>query len=62
MKLDTGKTDMRFVKIAKVVYIRKEDVMAYLENMAIYEPHDELTHDASLRLNEAARLLGGIGA
>jgi hypothetical protein len=62
MKLDTGKTDMRFVKIAKVVYIRKEDVMAYLENMARYEPHDELTHDASLRLKEAASLLGGIGA
>ena len=62
MESTKDRMDIRFVKIAKVVYVRKEDIVAYLEDMADYEPHDELTHDASLRLNEAARLLGGIGA
>jgi len=57
----SGKTDMRFVKIAKVVYVRKEDVVNYLTEMADYEPNDETPHDAGLRLEEAARLLGGIG-
>jgi hypothetical protein len=56
-----GKTDMRFVKVANVVYVRKDDIVSYLENMAEYEPHDEFTHDASLRLKEAAKLLGEIG-
>ena len=55
------KTDMRFVKIAKTVYIRKEDIVSYLLDMAAYEPNDETPHDAGLRLEEAARLLGGIG-
>jgi hypothetical protein len=53
---------MRFIKDDKVVYIRKEDVIIYLLNMAITESHNETSHDASLRLKEAARLLGGIGA
>ena len=56
-----SKTDMRFLKVANVVYVRKDDIVSYLENMAEYEPHDEVTHDASLRLKEAAKLLGGIG-
>jgi hypothetical protein len=54
--------DMRFVKIAKVVYVRKEDIVAYLMEMVEYEPNNETPHDAGLRLEEAARLLGGIGA
>ena len=62
MESAKNRMDIRFVKIAKVVYVRKEDLVSYLEEMADYEPHDEVTHDASLRLNEAARLLGGIGA
>ena len=62
MESTKNRTDIRFVKIAKVVYVRKEDIVTYLEDMAHYEPHDEVAHDASLRLNEAARLLGGIGA
>ena len=56
-----NRMDIRFVKIAKVVYVRKEDLVSYLEEMADYEPHDEVTHDASLRLKEAAKLLGEIG-
>ena len=56
-----SRMDIRFVKIAKIVYVRKEDIVAYLEDMAEYEPHDEVTHDASLRLKEAAKLLGEIG-
>lgn len=56
-----SKTDMRFLKVANVVYVRKDDIVSYLENMAEYEPHDEVTHDASLRLKEAAKLLGEIG-
>jgi hypothetical protein len=43
------------------VYVRKDDIVSYLEDMAEYEPHDEVTHDASLRLKEAAKLLGEIG-
>jgi hypothetical protein len=57
-----SRMDIRFVKIAKVVYVRKEDVVNYLMEMAEYEPNDETPHDAGLRLEEAARLLGGIGA
>ena len=56
-----SRMDIRFVKIAKIVYVRKDDIVSYLENMAEYEPHDEVTHDASLRLKEAAKLLGEIG-
>jgi hypothetical protein len=55
------KTDMRFVKISKVVYVRKEDIVNYLLEMAVCEPNNETPHDAGLRLEEAARLLGGIG-
>lgn len=55
--IQNNRTDMRFVKIAKVVYVCKEYIMAYLREMADYEPHD-----AGLRLEEAVRLLGGIGA
>ena len=61
MESAENRTDIRFVKIAKVVYVRKEDLVSYLEEMADYEPHDEVTHDASLRLKEAAKLLGEIG-
>jgi len=56
-----SRMDIRFVKIAKIVYVRKDDIVSYLENMAEYEPHDEVTNDASLRLKEAAKLLGEIG-
>jgi hypothetical protein len=52
----TTKTDVRFVKIAKTVYLRKEDIVAYLLTMAETEPMD--TKD---RLEEAARLLGAVG-
>ena len=61
MRSTKSRMDIRFVKIAKIVYVRKEDIVAYLEDMAEYEPHDEVTHDASLRLKEAAKLLGEIG-
>ena len=61
MESAKNRMDIRFVKIAKVVYVRKEDIVSYLEEMADYEPHDEVTHDASLRLKEAAKLLGEIG-
>ena len=61
MESAENRTDIRFVKIAKVVYVRKEDIISYLLDMAAYEPHDEVTHDASLRLKEAAKLLGEIG-
>jgi len=56
-----NRMDIRFIKIAKVVYVRKEDVVNYLSEMADYEPNNETPHDAGLRLEEAARLLGGIG-
>ena len=56
-----GRIDMRFIKVANVVYVRKDDIVSYLEDMAEYEPHDEVTHDASLRLKQAAKLLGEIG-
>ena len=61
MESAKNRTDIRFVKIAKVVYVRKEDILAYLKEMTACKA-DEVGHDASLRLNEAARLLGGIGA
>ena len=61
MESTKNRTDIRFVKIAKVVYVRKEDIVGYLKEMAHYEPHDEVTHDASLRLKEAAKFLGEIG-
>ena len=56
-----NRMDIRFVKIAKVVYVRKEDIVNYLLEMADYEPNNETPHDAGLRLKEAAKLLGVIG-
>lgn len=56
-----SRMDIRFVKIAKVVYVRKEDILAYLKEMTACRA-DEVNHDTSLRLNEAAKLLGGVGA
>jgi len=51
-----SKRDIRFVNINQTIYLRKEDVVAYIQELATSEETDTRN-----RIEEAAKNIGRIG-